>query len=234
MYNRVRIDRPRDRFSPERDGRWGRQARRATARFGARRAPLRRRRRRGRRSDEAGRRVRPPRSQPRLAGCAARGHAHRAPGVVRRAPSRSPTRPISGPSASIAGVSPGVANLLFVSGEVGIGVGVILGGSRDSAPPVTPARPVTPWSIRPACLSVRGDRMCGRPRPARGLAAPSRRKCWWSGVVDRVIASPRPAARRCSRPRVGGWLARTRHRRPDQPVQPGTGRPRGMYARLHP
>ena len=42
--------------------------------------------------------------------------------------SRSPTRPTSVPSASTVGASPGVPNLLFVSGEVGIGLGVILGG----------------------------------------------------------------------------------------------------------
>ena len=73
------------------------------------------------------------------------------------------------------GVSPGVANLLFVSGEVGIGVGVILGGTPGTRC-CRICRRGRPHLGQPGrcSLSVRGDRVLGDGGWGRRPVAPCR------------------------------------------------------------
>ena len=91
-----------------------------------------------------------------------------------------------GALASIGAASaPGVDNLLFVSGEVGIGVGVILGG-KPGLGAAGYAGEAGHTLVNPAgvAVRVRGDRMLGDRGRRRRSAAPGRAgdRCRWPGL----------------------------------------------------
>ena len=106
------------------------------------------------------------------------------------------------------GAAPGVDNLLFVSGEVGIGVGVILGGNPGLGAAGYAGEAghtlVNPAGVR---CRVRGDRMLGDRGRRRRSAAPGRAgdRYRWPGLGRSGHRScrGRRAAGACSN-RVGG------------------------------
>ena len=90
------------------------------------------------------------------------------------------------------GVRPGASNLLFVSGEVGIGVGIIIGGEPGLGA-AGYAGEAGHTLVNPAGipLPVRIDRMLGDRGGGRGTTAPSRRPGRRRSSSDRSGHRPR-------------------------------------------
>ena len=109
------------------------------------------------------------------------------------------------------GVKPGVSNLLFVSGEVGIGVGIIIGGEpRTRRRRLRRRSRAHPGQSRRDPLPVRVGRMLGDRGGRGGAAAPCRRRRCRRSSVDRSRHRPRRGAAMrkvlAALDSVGGWL----------------------------
>ena len=185
-----------------------------------------RRRRGGRRRRPAERRLRVDGAQPRLARRAARRRARRRP-RRRRSRSRWPTTRTSAPWPSCAAAPRSAADhVLFISGEVGVGGGLIVDGQPLTGAagyggevghmPVNPNGVAVPLRLG-RLLGDRGRRggaaAHGRPPDRAAVAARSTRCC----------ARPRPARRRrlSALDHVGRWLGH-RAGRPRQHPQPAS------------
>ena len=109
------------------------------------------------------------------------------------------------------GVAPGVANLLFVSGEVGIGVGVIIGG-QPGLGAAGYAGEAGHTLINPAGVSCRcGAIGCWETEAGEGALLRHLGAAAGAGgraSIDQVITAPKPEIRRYLLPwkRSGGWL----------------------------